>query len=580
MKKAIYSMVLAAGLAGGLSSCGDFLEIEPQNEILFENFWNERADVDAIVAGCYAQLQSEAVLKRMMIWGEYRSDNVTTGVDIYKDVSLENVLKENLKASNGYTYWGDFYTVINRCNTVIKYAPGVADRDPSYTEGELKATIAEVSALRDLCYFYLIRTFRDVPYSTEAYTDDNQVFDLPATKFDAVLDSLITDLEAVKGDAVRKYPKTKPLYQTGRITQDAIHAMLCEMYLWKKDYANCIRYADLVIDAKKKDEEERRNESNGVSSSSQSGGEDIFNGYPLIANSARTGGGATNEYGYAYNSIFGDGNSKEGIFELTFMEDDNMPSNAAFNSLYGSAQGAGFTYPASFIVEDITTKSYKVFNNRYDSRYYENIEASDPSIGKYVRSTCYVDVTDIENVSISYGIYTRDRNKSNWIIYRLTDIMLLKAEALTQVCSDATDETAVAFNDSILRSAFDLVNVVNKRALCQSKLKDTLVYNNFNSKALMTDLVLLERQRELMFEGKRWFDLVRKAMRDGNTNTLVSRALQKYTSNTSVIQSKLAKMDAIFWPYNLDELKVNKNLKQNPAYGVDDEEGNYEKTDQ
>ena len=36
-------------------------------------------------------------------------------------------------------------------------------------------------------------------------------------------------------------------------------------------------------------------------------------------------------------------------------------------------------------------------------------------------------------------------------------------------------------------------------------------------------------------------------------------------------------MDAIFWPYNIDELKVNKNLKQNPAFGSG-ESGNYDTT--
>ena len=96
------------------------------------------------------------------------------------------------------------------------------------------------------------------PYSTEAYTDDDQKMDLPATKFYDVVDSLINDLEGVKDMAVKRYPETKPLYQTGRITQDAIHALLCELYLWKKDYQNCVRYADLVIEAKKAIYEENR----------------------------------------------------------------------------------------------------------------------------------------------------------------------------------------------------------------------------------------------------------------------------------------------------------------------------------
>ena len=178
MKKILYSLLLATGMIGGLSSCADFLEIEPQNEILFENFWNEKADVDAMVFGCYARMQDDDVLSRMLVWGEFRSDNLTFGVNIENNGDLNNIMLENLRESNGYATWDPLYAVINRCNTVIKFAPMVAERDLSFSEGELKATIAEMSALRDLCYFYLIRTFRDVPYSTVAYTDDDQKFDL------------------------------------------------------------------------------------------------------------------------------------------------------------------------------------------------------------------------------------------------------------------------------------------------------------------------------------------------------------------------------------------------------------------
>ena len=210
----------------GLTGCSDFLEIEPQNEIILEKFWNEKADVDAIIAGCYSGMQSENVIKRMMVWGEFRSDNIGPGSNVSSDGNLEKILKENIDAKNSYTDWKDFYSVINRCNTVIKYAPGVAANDPAYTESELQANIAEMVALRSLSYFYLIRAFRDVPFSRVAYTDDDQTMDLPATKFNDVLDSLIYDLESVQNYAVKRYPITKELYQTGRITQDAIHALL------------------------------------------------------------------------------------------------------------------------------------------------------------------------------------------------------------------------------------------------------------------------------------------------------------------------------------------------------------------
>ncbi|MDT3388410.1 MAG: RagB/SusD family nutrient uptake outer membrane protein [Bacteroidota bacterium] len=572
--KTFYHIIASVCLMMGMSSCSDFLQVEPQNEIILEKFWNEKADVDGIIFGCYSAMQSDNILMRMMVWGEFRSDNISRGLNLNRDNSLESVLKENLTASNAYTTWDQFYDIINRCNTLIKYAPQVAEKDPSFSLSELKADIAEVSALRDLCYFYLIRTFRDVPYTTVAFTDDNQVMDLPATSFDNVLDSLITNLESVKDEAVKAYPSgtsTQELYQTSRITQEAIHAMLCEMYLWKQDYQKCIQYADLVINAKKLQAEKKQKTSTTVSDYSK------FGGYPLISESSY---GSLTTFGNAYTQIFGEGNSSESILELTFMPDDNMPSNGAVNLCYGFGIGGvptmGYGAPSTY-VSDVTTTANNGLNDvfmKYDSRYYENIIAK-TSIGKYLYTRSSIDFSST-NPNLYYGgVYSEKRNKSNWIIYRLTDIMLMKAEAEAQLISNEQDLSDQDKN--YLNSAFSLVTAVNKRSICQNVLKDTLDPKKYLTKADMENLVLEERHRELMFEGKRWYDLVRKSRRDGNTKYLSGQVLQKYTSNTSAIQDKLAKMDAIFWPYNIDELKVNKNLKQNPAFGSG-ESGNYDTT--
>ena len=90
---------------------------------------------------------------------------------------------------------------------------------------------------------------------------------------------------------------------------------------------------------------------------------------------------------------------------------------------------------------------------------------------------------------------------------------------------------------------------------------------NYKTKEAITNLVYEERHRELMFEGKRYYDLVRRSQRDGNTEYLASKCSNKDTNLQSIIQSKMKKMDAIYWPYNLDELKVNPNLHQNSAFG-------------
>jgi hypothetical protein len=582
-KNIYYHIIGAVCAACGLSSCSDFLDIEPQNEIILEKFWNEKADVDGIVAGCYSGMQSEGMLMRMMVWGEFRSDNIGRGQNLDKDASLESVLKENLTASNAYTSWNDFYNIINRCNTVIKYAPAVAEKDPSFTDSELKATIAEVTAIRSLCYFYLIRTFRDVPYSTTAFTDDNQVMDLPATKFEDILDMLIADLESVKNDAVQRYPSStelKALYQTGRITQDAVYAMLCEMYLWKKDYQKCVEYADLVINSKKKQAEEESDNSGKTQSQTVN----QFNGFPLLSEASLY---SSTSFGYAYSSIFGTGNSSESIFELTFVDNDNMLANAAVNLCYGYASAPlaimGFASPSTYVSQDVSSKVYKVFRNQYDTRYYENCVGEHSSststflIGKYLYKQIYINASGSAPVASYSNFYPEKKNKSNWIIYRLADIMLLKAEALTQMMSDADTEATKSQNQQLCEQAFNIVSAINKRSLCQPVLKDTLNPALFTTKSQMAELVLQERQRELMFEGKRWYDLVRWSRRAGNTRFLSTQVLQKFSTNTSVIQSKFTKMDAIYWPYNVDELKVNKNLKQNPAFGSG-ESGNYSKT--
>ncbi len=558
--------------AGMLAGCSDFLDVEPQNVITLDQFWNEETDVKNIIAGCYSGMESYGMISRMMIWGEFRSENVTSNGTISDDVNLERILKENIMANNGYTSWTEFYNIINRCNTVIEYAPGVAEKDPSYTQSELKADIAEVTAIRSLCYFYLIRTFRDVPYSEKAFLDDSQDLALSATSFNDILDKLIASLENVKNDAITAYPEVSGLaayYNTGRVTKKFIYAMLSEMYLWKKDYQKCIDYADLIIAEKKKDAEDNKYTATDFKD---------FNGYPLIPSRIE---GTANFFGQAFNNIFVAGNSMESIFELTFDKEsgDKQISNGPASNFFGGKGRTPWVAYTTFAGTDQRDGVYKVFdksNNGMDVRSYENMTLNTAPV--YInKHSCYGGVVISGGKeaykTASYGGWyptsgskNDSRNKANYIIYRLTDIMLLKAEALTQLMSD-NSETLSVQDKEYLYKAFDLVNAVNKRSVMEQTLKDTLVLSNYTSKSSITNLVYEERHRELMFEGKRFFDLVRRSQRDGNTDYLRSNVSNKSVEIKSIVDSKMQKMDAIYWPYNLDELKANPNLKQNSAFG-------------
>jgi len=565
------------------SSCSDFLEIKPQNEIVLEDFWNEKTDIDQIVAGCYSGLEADPLIRRMIVWGEARSENVMAGASIDKDVNLAYVLNENITAMNPYTTWDGFYNIINRCNTVINYAPTVAERDPGYTESEMNATIAEMVALRSLCYFYLIRTFRDVPYTEEVYLDDDQEMDLPATPFATILDNLINDLEKWKGYAITRYPTTKPLYQTGRITKCAFYAMLCEMYLWrgginnsKADYQKCIEYAKWVIDDKLNLAKEQQSTSSSMSSLN-SGNFERTNGYPLVNNAI-----SSTTYGNAYNSIFVSGNSLETIFELVYDNDEagnTMLGNSAVSVFYGNNTNAGHLQPSTVVIGDYSLTSgrtiYEDKNLKADARFFENCNTMSETIAKFTYRMIQIvsgasspatwdnkyAYAKINNVDHHY-------NSSNWIIYRLSDIMLLAAEAYCMQAESGSTAEIEAANKTLLDAAFDLVQAVNNRSLAQTNITSVqLAREDYKTKSQMEDLIYRERQRELMFEGKRYYDLVRCSMREGNTQRLSQAMSKRDITNGEFVQNFFKKMDAIFWPINNDELKVNKNLKQNPSFG-------------
>jgi len=536
-----------------LTACSDFLSILPLNDIVLENYWTEKADVDNAVTGCYEALESSDCITRMAIWGELRSDNIVPGMTTPETES--QMLKGNLLPTNAFTKWTCFYQVINRCNTVMYYAPKVQALDPNYTVSELKANIAEVTALRDLCYFYLIRTFENVPFVTEPSIDDNQVYVVKASTFDEILTTLISDLELVKEDAVNKYANVTS--NTGRITRSSIYALMADLYLWKQDYGNSEKYCDLVIDSKIKAYDTEKNNTKTKLK--------LYGKFPLV-NELVSGSYSGN----AYTEIFGTGNSFESIFELDFEENQSV-SNSFVPTYYGSSSTQiGYLSPAEYLIKDIVTGTNAIFK-KTDCRYLESMEEMNGvyAIDKYTRLNTSFNNTIAGAPQVETT--KRSTNFANWILYRLTDVMLMKAEAQVELAGEITTNAITPEQKTYYQSAFKLVSAVYNRANnITIGRTDTLVYNTYaTSRANMEDLVLKERQRELLFEGKRWFDLVRMARRDGNNVRLINYAIKKYTENQSALRKKMNSQNSLYFPYNKDELKANKLLIQNPAYNTE-----------
>ena len=491
-----------------LTSCDRFFDIKPQSELVGEDYWQSKSDVESSVAACYRALQEPDVMERIIVWGEVRSDNVLRGNSTNDNIS--NILSANVDATNGYTSWGSIYTAINYCNTVIANAPAVTERDPNFKQSELRAYLAEAKALRALCYFYLVRTFKDVPFITEPYVGTSRPFQEPQTDGDEIIKTLTKELEGIALQAKAVYGSTSNT--KGHITQKAIWTLLADMYLWINDYDQCIASCDKVLNTTTN---------------------------PLQLENASN-----------YNqNVFGLGNSTESIFELQFSSDT---PDYVVNEMYNTSGGRNsYNHLSSLKFSNYNTFIDRNSDNRFNDALFGNSNATTIPIKKYVAYR-----KESSTSSVSANDYVNNANTQNWIIYRLPDVYLMKAEALVERNTG---------ND--LQEAIDLVSRTYDRAN-PSKGSGSLQLSNYNSQSAMRDLVFDERQREFLFEGKRYFDLLRRARRDGSPQSVVANYLmRKYASvDQATVQSRLATLDALYMPINNNELKLNQLLKQNTFY--------------
>ena len=578
MKKInIYKTLLVSACAFitlGTTSCDDFLTIYPSNEITEEQFWEDRTDLESGIRGCWKQFISQDIMERMVVWGECRSDNFDLMTESWDD--MKDLMNANLLETNSLFNWSAFYKTINFCNKVLQYGSLVVERDKSFTSEDWKPVEAEMKALRALNYFYLVRTFREIPFEFNPIGSEHDVKEHSGRQFmaEVVLDSIINDVEAVKDNGMRQY--TNELDNKGRFTRESIYTLLADMYLWRAaknaspdsvakygsksqdDYQKVIEYCDAVLDMYM-ERYDRDNPMGGGTSS-----ENNENPYHLIRMNAN--GGTQDVVDDVYDEIFVQKNSRESILELQF--DGSTNSNTClynyrnYNGLYRHRDNNTGLLQASAPCQTVTRNidnTSGLFSQsdirRWQSLVYTEAGQRVYSIGKYTyQSITHDNLEDnsegTENTFISTGSFS-----SNWIIYRLSDVLLMKAEAITRLDAPTTEQ---------LQDAFNCVTMILYRSNPSVTTdRDKLSFTNYQEPSQLFDLVMRERRREFFGEGKRWFDLVRMAEHDGTTTNIL---LTKYATNTNAVRAKLASMNSLYSPVYENELKVNPNLHQNPAW--------------
>lgn len=627
MNSKIFKQLLVAGavvvLGGGMTSCEDYLTLYPTTSITEEEFWNTRNDVNNVRASAYYQLTQ--CTGKILAWGEFRSDNVELS-----DMSKANyryMQEAVLQPSENLYDWSAFYKGINFCNKVLEHGQQMVDKgtDPSFTNIEWQPMKAEMVSLRALYYFYLVRSFRNVPFVRHSISTDAEalVAREKAVPGQVIMDSLIHEVEAVLPTAAINYGRNSS--NKGRWTRTSIHALLADMYLWragmvykgrekgfpvvneKGDTLSAAQEKSLATDLMKKtishadyvikeqmDEFKLNLDLNNVPQDDKRRAQT----YPLIQSEASSSG----IFDAGYSDVLGSSNSSESVFELQY-DGVNVKNGVITEMFYGNSGSGGYksglmlANPSLFSKDAPVdpAKGYGRTDMRFVSYTLRNDESAKTnavSIVKGAAKSVFIIFSgtalgDITKSTGSYSMQEASSQSTNWPVYRLSDMMTLKAEAMARLGGFGLPDYPERDTYRILDELFRRNNPTADTVAASSNLfcKRLRSYKAFKAdddkdgtgwKKRYEDygsplkLAFNERQREFLGEGKRWYDIVRECEFRGATKDVLS----DWVGLSSVVRNRLRSLWSLYNPIYLEELKVNGKeygsktgqLTQNPAW--------------
>lgn len=234
-------MVLLASLALAGTGCKKYLQQTPNDSLTRENFFKTRADAIAAIIGGYDGLQACATT--FLGWGEFRGDLVTAALNVDATYTYYQLLDRTRPASN----WAPVYNMIGRANIIIEAVPQIPAIDNRFSVEESNAIVGEALFLRALGYFYLVRTFKEVPLILQAPSNDNVTFRIPKSSADTVLNQIESDL--IKAEQVVPVSYTTVQETKGRATKGAVNALLTDVYMWRAKYQQAVVAAKKVLNS-------------------------------------------------------------------------------------------------------------------------------------------------------------------------------------------------------------------------------------------------------------------------------------------------------------------------------------------
>ena len=516
-KKVAAACLVCCGITAALTSCNDFIDVEPQG-VISEDL--AMSQPEEMVTSAYAKLGDDWYTYPFNLWpyADVSSDDAMKGGSGTTDTNYHPVeVWSTLTASTPDhmdELWYHFYCSISRCNrALVSLAEYGKDK---LGEEKTKIREGEVRFLRAHFYFKLVQMWYQVPWVDEEVYKNHSEEQTPNNQFthEELMDKIVADFKFAYD--------VLPVQQSegGRANKIAAAAYLAKCYLtmaWGDGYeANT-----------------------GVSHINSQYMQEVLKYTKEVESS---------QYGYLED--FGDiflpeyKNSKESIFAVQhsdYQDDNTLFGRANWSNMLNGCWGIwscgwDFHKPTQNLVNAFKTRDglpmFDDYNNQtaYPVNGVPTAQKWDPrlfhTVGMptfpYKYEAEYTMTTDNSRTPNTYGYYASmkevpQRSKGetfdnpwqafamNDYVLRYTDVMLMRAEALVETGD--------------LEGARTIVNAVRQRA--KNSVAKHIAYaadqcdialypsSNFASKEKARQCVQWERRLELAMESNRYFDLRR-----------------------------------------------------------------------
>ncbi len=466
----IISLLIVICFAG--VSCKKYINQAPITSTYGAEFWTSQQSVEQATLAMYGQLRSSLRKDRSyFINGDLASGIFEASYPNWWNYSPISTHNPYSGGNFNFSYvpylepslqnWSRFYQLIAQCNLILQNVPQMST-SLFTSESIKKAYLGEALFMRSYAYFYMIRVWGDPVYVTRTYNDVDygKIPPIARTPEATVLDSCIADLKKASG--YLNFSGGDPV-QSIRANKGSVYALLAHMYAWRHDYANAHNACMEVIN-------------NG--------------GYSL-------------EPMNTYTNIWKGQSSSESIFELSMQYNPNDPNfktqytqgdDNSINWAEANFDFFGNTFLKGPIVDNVNSSSWISLSGGFVDQFFDT--TNDARYKAILKSVPAANSDPAGYLMLKYSNfnYQQPDSKSypyinnNLVLFRLSDIILLDAEAL-------------ASTGDLEGARTDLAKTEDRAGITE--------YQNPTNQYDMLDEVVIERGRELIGEGWWFYDLIR-----------------------------------------------------------------------